>query len=145
MFVITVNEGKIRGIKKKSWFSGVEYYSFLGIPYGQSTAGYARFKVPMLPFCIFANNTHKVTNLILMKFRIQLKWNRGRILWIAQTKNTAVCNFLPEQKQWSVQKIVCIIIFTLHKLVTIIGSLTHIYKCKYIITLVNRSDICKAF
>lgn len=45
LVVIAVKEGKIRGIKLKSVFSGVEYCSFLGIPYGQSTAGSARFKV----------------------------------------------------------------------------------------------------
>ena len=43
--VIDVNDGKIRGIRRKSSFSSVEYYSFLGIPYGKSTAGYGRFKV----------------------------------------------------------------------------------------------------
>lgn len=46
--VVTVNEGKIRGIKKKSTFSGTDYYSFFGVPYGQSTAGKARFKVSSL-------------------------------------------------------------------------------------------------
>ena len=39
---VTVNEGKIRGIKKISSFSGIEYYSFLGVPYGQAPAGHLR-------------------------------------------------------------------------------------------------------
>lgn len=43
--IVTVNEGRVRGIKKKSAFSGAEYYSFFGIPYGQSTAALSRFKV----------------------------------------------------------------------------------------------------
>ena len=43
--LVTVKEGKLRGMKKKSLYSGIEYFSFLGVPYGQSTAGYARFKV----------------------------------------------------------------------------------------------------
>ncbi|XP_065211455.1 esterase E4-like [Planococcus citri] len=45
--ILEVNEGKIRGVRKQSAFSEVEYYSFLGIPYGQSTAGHARFKNPV--------------------------------------------------------------------------------------------------
>lgn len=46
--IVTVNEGKVRGVKQKSTFSDVDYYSFFGIPYGQSTAGAARFKVNWL-------------------------------------------------------------------------------------------------
>ncbi|XP_065217623.1 esterase E4-like isoform X4 [Planococcus citri] len=46
-FYITVNEGKIKGIKKTSIFSGVEYYSFLGVPYAQPPVGNARFKDPV--------------------------------------------------------------------------------------------------
>lgn len=42
---VTVKEGKVGGIKKTSPYSGVEYYSFLGIPYGRPTGGTARFKV----------------------------------------------------------------------------------------------------
>lgn len=42
--VVTTNEGKIRGIKEKSAFSGIEYYAFYGVPYAQSTACH-RFKV----------------------------------------------------------------------------------------------------
>ncbi|XP_065202765.1 esterase E4-like [Planococcus citri] len=45
--IISVNEGQIRGFKSTSFYSGVEYYSFLGVPYGQSTAGNARFKDPV--------------------------------------------------------------------------------------------------
>ncbi|XP_065219197.1 esterase E4-like [Planococcus citri] len=44
---VTVNEGKVKGIKKVSNFSGVEYYSFLGIPYGQPPIGNLRFKDPV--------------------------------------------------------------------------------------------------
>ena len=43
--IVSVTEGKIQGFKNKSTFSGAEFYSFLGVPYGQSTAGQARFKV----------------------------------------------------------------------------------------------------
>lgn len=43
--IVTVKEGKVRGFKTKSRYSGVEYYSFLGVPYGQPTVGPARFKV----------------------------------------------------------------------------------------------------
>ncbi|XP_065202774.1 esterase E4-like [Planococcus citri] len=44
---VTVNEGKIRGLKTKTAYSGTEYYSFLGVPYGQSPAGVGRFKDPV--------------------------------------------------------------------------------------------------
>ncbi|XP_065202773.1 esterase E4-like [Planococcus citri] len=44
---VTVKEGKVRGFKKTSIYSEVEYYSFLGVPYGQSTTGQARFKEPV--------------------------------------------------------------------------------------------------
>ncbi|XP_065202784.1 esterase FE4-like [Planococcus citri] len=44
---VTVKEGKVRGIKKKSTFSNTEYYSFFGVPYGQSTAGTFRYKDPV--------------------------------------------------------------------------------------------------
>ena len=43
--IVTVKEGKVRGFKTKTAFSGIEYCVFLGVPYGQSTAGSARFKV----------------------------------------------------------------------------------------------------
>ncbi|XP_065208408.1 esterase E4-like isoform X2 [Planococcus citri] len=42
-----VNEGKVRGAKKVSKFSGAEYYSFFGIPYGQNTRGSMRLKDPV--------------------------------------------------------------------------------------------------
>ncbi|XP_065202780.1 esterase E4-like isoform X2 [Planococcus citri] len=45
--VITVKEGKISGFIAKSNYSKTEYYSFLGVPYGQSTVGPARFKDPV--------------------------------------------------------------------------------------------------
>ncbi|XP_065202785.1 juvenile hormone esterase-like [Planococcus citri] len=44
---VTVNEGKIKGIKKTSIFSGTEYFSFLGVPYGQAPEGQLRFKDPV--------------------------------------------------------------------------------------------------
>ncbi|XP_065218873.1 esterase E4-like isoform X1 [Planococcus citri] len=44
---VSVNEGKIKGIRKTSNFSGVEYFSFLGVPYGQPPVGSARFKDPV--------------------------------------------------------------------------------------------------
>lgn len=43
--IVTVNEGKIKGIKNKSMFSGTEFYSFYGVPYGQPTGKTARYKV----------------------------------------------------------------------------------------------------
>ncbi|XP_065202741.1 esterase E4-like [Planococcus citri] len=46
-FVIAVNEGKIRGIKQRSVFSGAEYYSFFGIPYGKRPTDKLRFKDPI--------------------------------------------------------------------------------------------------
>ncbi|XP_065202781.1 esterase E4-like [Planococcus citri] len=45
--IVTVNEGKVRGFKTKSDFSGVEYYTFLGVPYGQPPVRSARFKDPV--------------------------------------------------------------------------------------------------
>ena len=45
---VTVNEGRIRGVQKISKFSGTEYYSFFGVPYGQNTRGAARLKVTCL-------------------------------------------------------------------------------------------------
>ncbi|XP_065219497.1 esterase E4-like [Planococcus citri] len=44
---LSINDGRIKGIKKTSNFSGAEYYSFLGIPYAQPTTGNARFKDPV--------------------------------------------------------------------------------------------------
>ncbi|XP_065202766.1 esterase FE4-like [Planococcus citri] len=44
---ITVNDGKIRGIKQTSTFSGTEFYSFHGVPYGQPPVGVLRFKDPV--------------------------------------------------------------------------------------------------
>ncbi|XP_065222437.1 esterase E4-like [Planococcus citri] len=44
--IVSVCEGKIQGFKNVSTFSGVEFFSFLGVPYGQSTAGHARYKDP---------------------------------------------------------------------------------------------------
>ena len=48
--IVTVNEGKVRGFKTKTMYSGVEYYTFLGIPYGRSTASSARYKVRIESF-----------------------------------------------------------------------------------------------
>lgn len=45
--IVTVKEGKVRGFKTKTAYSGAEYYTFLGVPYGQSTEGSARYKVTM--------------------------------------------------------------------------------------------------
>ncbi|XP_065211405.1 esterase E4-like [Planococcus citri] len=45
--IVSVKEGKVRGFKSKTAYSGAEYYTFLGVPYGQSTAGSARFKDPV--------------------------------------------------------------------------------------------------
>ncbi|XP_065211401.1 esterase FE4-like [Planococcus citri] len=45
--IVAVKEGKVRGFKRKTYYSGVEFYTFLGVPYGQSTAGSARFKDPV--------------------------------------------------------------------------------------------------
>ncbi|XP_065219358.1 juvenile hormone esterase-like [Planococcus citri] len=45
--IVTVNEGKIKGVKKTSSFSGVEYCSFLGVPYAQPPEGQLRFKDPV--------------------------------------------------------------------------------------------------
>ncbi|XP_065211383.1 esterase FE4-like [Planococcus citri] len=44
---VTVKEGRVRGFKAKTPYSGAEYYNFLGIPYAQSTAGSARYKDPV--------------------------------------------------------------------------------------------------
>ncbi|XP_065211386.1 esterase FE4-like [Planococcus citri] len=44
---VTVKEGRVRGFKAKTPYSGAEYYTFLGIPYAQSTAGSARYKDPV--------------------------------------------------------------------------------------------------
>ncbi|XP_065202796.1 esterase E4-like [Planococcus citri] len=45
--VVTVKERKIRGIKQTSKFSGTEFYSFFGIPYGQPPINTLRFKDPI--------------------------------------------------------------------------------------------------
>ncbi|XP_065202747.1 esterase E4-like [Planococcus citri] len=45
--LVTVKEGKIRGVKQFSTFSGVEYYSFYGVPYGQPPIDNLRFKDPV--------------------------------------------------------------------------------------------------
>lgn len=42
---VTTNDGKVRGVKQKSTFSGAEYYSFFGIPYAQPPIGRLRFRV----------------------------------------------------------------------------------------------------
>ncbi|XP_065219414.1 esterase FE4-like [Planococcus citri] len=44
---VKVNEGRIRGFKKISSFSHVEYCCFLGVPYAQSTEEHNRFKDPV--------------------------------------------------------------------------------------------------
>ncbi|XP_065221847.1 esterase FE4-like [Planococcus citri] len=45
--IVTVKEGKVQGFKTKTAYSGAEFYSFLGIPYGQPTGGAARYKDPV--------------------------------------------------------------------------------------------------
>ncbi|XP_065202748.1 esterase E4-like [Planococcus citri] len=45
--VISVKEGKIRGIKRKFEYSGAEYFSFYGVPYGQLPTSSLRFKDPV--------------------------------------------------------------------------------------------------
>lgn len=42
---VIVNEGKVRGFKTKTVYSGAEFYSFLGVPYAQPPTGVARYKV----------------------------------------------------------------------------------------------------
>ncbi|XP_065202737.1 esterase E4-like [Planococcus citri] len=44
--IVSVKEGKVRGIKRTSEYSGAEYYSFFGVPYGQPPVGSLRFKDP---------------------------------------------------------------------------------------------------
>ena len=43
--IIAVKEGKVRGVKRRSEYSGAEFYSFFGVPYGQSPINALRFKV----------------------------------------------------------------------------------------------------
>lgn len=43
--IVTVNEGKIRGLKEVSVYSKAEYYAFYGIPYAEQPAKNLRFKV----------------------------------------------------------------------------------------------------
>ncbi|XP_065202744.1 esterase E4-like [Planococcus citri] len=45
--VVSVKEGKVRGIKRTSEYSGAVYYSFFGVPYGQPPIGSLRFKDPV--------------------------------------------------------------------------------------------------
>ncbi|XP_065202740.1 esterase E4-like [Planococcus citri] len=45
--VVSVKEGKIRGVKRKSEYSGAEFFSFLGVPYGQPPISTLRFKDPV--------------------------------------------------------------------------------------------------
>ncbi|XP_065202738.1 esterase E4-like [Planococcus citri] len=45
--IVSVKEGKIRGVKKISPFSGAEYYSFYGVPYGQPPTNALKFKDPV--------------------------------------------------------------------------------------------------
>lgn len=42
---VETKNGKIRGIRKKTLFKKVDYYSFKGIPYAKSPTGELRFKV----------------------------------------------------------------------------------------------------
>ncbi|XP_065202719.1 esterase E4-like isoform X2 [Planococcus citri] len=44
--IISVNEGKIRGVKETSLYSGVEFFSFYGVRYGQPPLNNLRFKDP---------------------------------------------------------------------------------------------------
>lgn len=55
---VKVNEGKIKGFKKKSTFSGIEYCSFLGVPYAQPILEHDRFKVRTFSFTYFTNKTN---------------------------------------------------------------------------------------
>lgn len=43
--VVSTKNGKVRGIKQKSNFSGASYYAFYGVPYGQPPVDNLRFKV----------------------------------------------------------------------------------------------------
>ncbi|XP_065202735.1 esterase E4-like [Planococcus citri] len=45
--IVSLKEGKIRGVKKISEYSGAEYYSFYGVPYGQPPVNNLRFKDPV--------------------------------------------------------------------------------------------------
>ncbi|XP_065202733.1 esterase E4-like [Planococcus citri] len=45
--IVTVNEGKIKGIKGSSKYSGAEFYSFFGVPYGQPPVSNFRFEDPV--------------------------------------------------------------------------------------------------
>lgn len=47
--IVSVSDGKVRGIKEKSPYSGAEYYSFYGIPYGRPPTEGLRFKVGIVP------------------------------------------------------------------------------------------------
>lgn len=46
--VVSTKNGKVRGIKKSSEYSGAEYYSFYGIPFGQPPTNTLRYKVNQL-------------------------------------------------------------------------------------------------
>ena len=43
--IVSVKEGKVRGIRTRSKYSGVEFYSFYGVPYGQPPINTLRFQV----------------------------------------------------------------------------------------------------
>ncbi|XP_065202716.1 esterase E4-like isoform X2 [Planococcus citri] len=45
--IVTVNEGRVRGIKQTSHYSSTEYYSFFAVPYGQPPENHLRFKDPV--------------------------------------------------------------------------------------------------
>ncbi|XP_065202746.1 esterase E4-like [Planococcus citri] len=45
--LVSVKEGKIRGIRRTSEYSGAVYYSFFGVPYGHPPTGSLRFKDPV--------------------------------------------------------------------------------------------------
>lgn len=53
--VVTLKDGKIKGIKEKSPFFNAEFYSFYGVPYGQPAIGDLRFRVSSFPLVNFHN------------------------------------------------------------------------------------------
>lgn len=42
---IETSTGLVKGFKQTTYFSGTEYYSFKGIPYGEPPIGQLRFEV----------------------------------------------------------------------------------------------------
>lgn len=43
--IVSLHDGKVRGMKQQSPFFDTEFYSFYGIPYAESPIGDLRFKV----------------------------------------------------------------------------------------------------